>query len=74
MNKQDILLQSICAAYPGLRIASVEFNGDGQNNDVLVINMDRVWFYQGTFALEEALFGIENGDPKAFESGIAQYK
>jgi aminoglycoside 2''-phosphotransferase len=38
MNKQDILLQSICAAYPDLRIASVEYNGDGQNNDVLVVN------------------------------------
>ena len=36
--------------------------------------MDRVRFYQGTFALEEALFGIENGDKAAFESGIAKYK
>jgi aminoglycoside 2''-phosphotransferase len=36
--------------------------------------MDRVRFYQGTFALEEALFGIENGDQAAFESGIAKYK
>jgi aminoglycoside 2''-phosphotransferase len=36
--------------------------------------MDRVRFYQGTFALEEALFGIENGDLAAFESGIAKYK
>ena len=36
--------------------------------------MDRVRFYQGTFALEEALFGIENGDQAAFESGIARYK
>ena len=38
MNKQDIFLQSICAAHPDLGIASVEFNGDGQNNDVLVVN------------------------------------
>jgi aminoglycoside 2''-phosphotransferase len=38
MNKQDILLQSICAAYPDLGIASVVFNSDGQNNDVLVVN------------------------------------
>ena len=38
MNKQDVLLQSIRSAYPDLRIASVEFNGDGQNNDVLVVN------------------------------------
>ena len=38
MNKQDVLLQSIRSEYPDLRIASVEFNGDGQNNDVLVVN------------------------------------
>ena len=36
--------------------------------------MDRVRFYQGTFALVEALFGIENGDPAAFESGIEKYR
>ena len=33
----------------------------------------RIWFYKGTFALFEALFGIENGDQAAFESGIKQY-
>jgi aminoglycoside 2''-phosphotransferase len=38
MNKQDVLLQSIRSAYPDLWIASVEYNGDGQNNDVLVVN------------------------------------
>jgi aminoglycoside 2''-phosphotransferase len=36
--------------------------------------IDRVRFYQGTFALEEALFGIENGDQAAFESGIGKYR
>jgi len=40
MNKQDILLQSIRSEYPDLQIVSVEFNGDGQNNDVLVVNGD----------------------------------
>ena len=35
--------------------------------------MDRVRLYQGTFALMEALFGIENGDDEAFESSIAEY-
>jgi len=35
--------------------------------------IDRVHFYCGTFALEEALFGIENGDDEAFQSGIAKY-
>ena|SRR5947208_12200911 len=34
---------------------------------------DRIIFYQGTFALLEALFGIENQDQEAFESGIADY-
>jgi hypothetical protein len=29
---------------------------------------------QGTFALEEALFGIENGDPAAFKSGFEKYR
>jgi aminoglycoside 2''-phosphotransferase len=33
----------------------------------------RILFYQGTFALVEALFGLENNDRKAFESGIRQY-
>ncbi|MCP4418329.1 MAG: aminoglycoside phosphotransferase family protein [Chloroflexi bacterium] len=33
----------------------------------------RIWFYKGTFALFEALFGIENGDQAAFERGMEQY-
>ena len=36
--------------------------------------LDRVRFYKGTFALLEALFGVENGDKGAFEAGIAQYR
>ena len=35
--------------------------------------LPRVRFYKGTFALLEALFGIENNDSEAFESGIADY-
>ena len=35
---------------------------------------DRITFYQGTFALLEALFGIENQDQEAVESGIADYR
>ena len=35
---------------------------------------DRICFYQGTFALLEALFGIENNDPEAFEDGIGMYR
>lgn len=31
----------------------------------------RAEFYKGTFALQEALFGLENGDEEAFRAGIA---
>ncbi len=34
----------------------------------------RAKFYASTFALQEALFGIENNDEKAFINGIEQYK
>jgi aminoglycoside 2''-phosphotransferase len=34
----------------------------------------RATFYKGTYALQEALHGLKNGDPKAFESGIASYR
>jgi aminoglycoside 2''-phosphotransferase len=34
---------------------------------------NRILFYKGTFALLEALFGVENDDREAFESGIADY-
>jgi aminoglycoside 2''-phosphotransferase len=34
---------------------------------------ERIRFYWGTFALEEALFGVENGDERAFASGIQQF-
>lgn len=35
--------------------------------------LGRIRFYQGTFALLEALFGVENDDEDAFEAGMAQY-
>ena len=35
--------------------------------------MGRIRFYQGTFALLEALFGIENGDEDALKAGLARY-
>ena len=35
--------------------------------------MGRIRFYQGTFALLEALFGIENGDDGALRAGLARY-
>jgi len=36
--------------------------------------LPRARFYQGTFALMEALFGVENNDPRAFENGIESYR
>ena len=33
-----------------------------------------VKFYKSTFALQEALHGIENNDRKAFENGVKDYK
>ena len=39
----------------------------------MVAALPRVHFYRGTFALQEALFGIENGDGTAFHNGIANY-
>jgi aminoglycoside 2''-phosphotransferase len=35
--------------------------------------MGRIRFYQGTFALLEALFGVEHGDEEAFKAGLAEY-
>ena len=35
--------------------------------------LPRVRFYQGTFALVEALFGAEHGDEAAFRAGMARY-
>ncbi len=36
--------------------------------------LSRARFYAGTFALQEALYGLEDGDREAFESGIAAYR
>jgi aminoglycoside 2''-phosphotransferase len=35
---------------------------------------ERVRFYRGTFALQEALHGVENDDIEAFENGIKTYR
>ncbi|MEI2666934.1 phosphotransferase family protein [Rossellomorea sp. LJF3] len=42
-----------------------------QNGDRIY---DRMNFYRGTFALQEALHGIENDDPVAFENGVKGYR
>jgi aminoglycoside 2''-phosphotransferase len=36
--------------------------------------LSRSRFYTGTFALQEALYGIEDNDQKAFERGIMAYR
>lgn len=36
--------------------------------------MDRIAFYRGTFALQEALFGLEHEDFEAFRNGLAEYR
>jgi aminoglycoside 2''-phosphotransferase len=36
--------------------------------------LDRARFYAGTFAVQEALWGLEHGDPEAFNSAIAAYR
>jgi hypothetical protein len=33
----------------------------------------RIRFYAGMFALQEALFGIENGGDQALQAGLAEY-
>src|SRR5699024_2008230 len=35
---------------------------------------ERVKFYKSTFALQEALHGVENNDNQAFENGIKDYR
>ncbi|KAA0563543.1 aminoglycoside phosphotransferase family protein [Bacillus sp. CH30_1T] len=35
---------------------------------------ERMTFYKSTFALQEALHGVENDDPEAFESGMREYR
>ena len=36
--------------------------------------LERINFYKSTFALQEALHGIENDDQEAFENGISGYR
>ena len=36
--------------------------------------LDRARFYAGTFAIQEALWGLDHGDPEAFNTGLAAYR
>jgi aminoglycoside 2''-phosphotransferase len=35
--------------------------------------LERARFYAGTFALQEALWGLDHNDPNAFQHGMANY-
>ena len=54
MNRHEIYLQNIRQAYPNLRVESVEFNDEWQNNDVLIVNHEFVFrFPRYARALEQ---------------------
>lgn len=67
---------------PAIDIASL-FGAVGYKNNLLLameevypeirIFINRALFYKSTFALQEALFGLENRDKQAFENGISGY-
>jgi aminoglycoside 2''-phosphotransferase len=40
----------------------------------LASELPRARFYLGTFALQDALFGLDTGDARAYEAGISQYR
>jgi aminoglycoside 2''-phosphotransferase len=40
----------------------------------LAAELPRARFYLGTFALQDALFGLETGDEQAYEAGMSQYR
>jgi aminoglycoside 2''-phosphotransferase len=40
----------------------------------LATELPRARFYLGTFALQDALFGLETGDEQAYEAGMSQYR
>ncbi|WP_235439958.1 phosphotransferase family protein [Paenibacillus sp. DMB20] len=42
--------------------------GDGEDM------LERIYFYKSTFALQEALHGLEHNDKQAFEDGIRAYR
>ena len=44
-----------------------------RHNSAVSAFVDRVSFYTGTFALQEALFGAEHDDREALESGLSNY-
>jgi aminoglycoside 2''-phosphotransferase len=61
------LLSPVCYGEPFVERFAALYPG-------IEIMLPRARFYMGTFALQEALYGLEDGDQEAFESGIAQYR
>ena len=41
--------------------------------ETLVLQAVRMRFYRSTFALQEALFGIEQGDEQAYRAGMRDF-
>lgn len=56
-------------SYP-LAVIATGFSAYPEAEEMLT----RAHFYASTFALQDALFGLEHDDAEAFESGIAQYR
>ncbi|QBD75102.1 aminoglycoside phosphotransferase family protein [Ktedonosporobacter rubrisoli] len=61
------ILSPVCYGEPFLERFSVHYPG-------IEALLSRARFYVGTFALQEALFGLEDGDREAFERGIVEYR
>ena len=61
------ILSPVCYGEPFLERFSVHYPG-------IEAVLSRARFYVGTFALQEALYGLENNDQEAFECGIAEYR
>lgn len=64
---------------PALDVAAISCSGDAFFQRVrkaypgMDVLLERAKFYKGTFALQEALYGLRDHDQESFESGIAQY-
>lgn len=65
---------------PAMDAAAVSTMGDVLLKSMFVVYpdlqemLDRVRFYRGTYALMEALDGVRDRDPEAFERGMRQYR
>lgn len=65
---------------PAVDLASVSTYGEPffemicENYPGVEVHLARARFYQGTFALQEALHGFHTGDQEAFENGMVGYR